>query len=838
MSSIKEFIQNRLKNRIKPNGVLVVYDPDFRYRELCMELAGDETRVIDASESSIESREAALKALGELGQPNAGLKGMLVYVPAPKPLTDEDKQRDPFALYIECGSVFPAGDGDEYMNLCLAAKPGHDTEIRRIFSENPNPDFAVIDAVGGGAGWPNLRALLKVESARDILYALLVPSGGQKETLEGSHVWVSEARELLRAALGMNLMTRSNAWSSIACELWRFMLFSEFVFDLPGALPESLAGVPRAGEWARPLVEDLCETLRSDMRTQGTYIERAEAIERELELPAHCKDIKNLGERDTFPFEERSFLEQAVEFLQNGNTDAVRAILGRRKQSVWTGKGESQVQWGLIEAALRLVETCEDCERQLAGHGHGLEMLIDFYTGSLREADRVHREFEQAVVDYIDARATMATVIGLARSCYRHLTAKVQNLFMRHFEKSGWPPAGRLANVDVFDRLVAPKLKESGRRVAFFLIDALRYELGVALEKQMHEDGQVELRAALAQLPSVTEVGMAGLLPGAGQLLSLRRGEDGGMLPFLGEVPVANVKQRMDVLRQHYGQRFAEMPLSNFLRENITIPKTVELLILRSTHIDSYLETAPETALSLIHDTLKRIRVAVHRLKEMGFHDVIIATDHGFALNTQAEAGDVGTKPPGDWVKVHDRSLLGRGSPDAANFAVPADQAGIRGQFDQLAGPRALVPYRAGLLYFHGGVSLQELVVPVLTLRFGQDQPDYRNPSIILSYKNGAKRITTRLPVIKVTLESVGLFGEDLEILLEAHDKKGNVVGEAKAGGPVNPATGTITLKPGDPVQVTLKMQPEFEGKFSVKALNPTTLAAYCKINLETDYVV
>src|SRR5690554_2495522 len=116
-SSIKSFIQDRLIERMMQNGVLVVYDPKSRYRELCLELAADEIRVIDAGESSIESREAALQALKELGQPNPILKGMLVYVPARAPLTDEEKQRDPFALYMVCGSVFPDGDGDEYINL-------------------------------------------------------------------------------------------------------------------------------------------------------------------------------------------------------------------------------------------------------------------------------------------------------------------------------------------------------------------------------------------------------------------------------------------------------------------------------------------------------------------------------------------------------------------------------------------------------------------------------------------------------------------------------------------------------------------------------------------------
>ncbi|MCL6558708.1 MAG: PglZ domain-containing protein, partial [Firmicutes bacterium] len=458
----------------------------------------------------------------------------------------------------------------------------------------------------------------------------------------------------------------------------------------------------------------------------------------------------------------------------------------------------------------------------------------------LREVDRLHREFEQAAGDCLDSRATLEESFEQARSRYQHLAGKVHDLFIRHFEKSGWPPVGRLANADLFDLLVAPMLQESGRRVALFLVDALRYELGVALEEQLSGEGQVELRASFAQLPGITRVGMASLLPEAGQKLILKRSSKGDILPMLGDVPVANVNQRMDVLRKRYGQRFAEMPLKNFIRSKNPLPGTVDLLVLRSEQIDAQLEMDPETALGLIHDSLKRIRVAVHKLEGMGFHDVVIATDHGFVLNAPGKAGDVCAKPQGDWINVHERSLLGRGTADAVNFVIPAERAGIRGDFEQLAGPRGLVPYRAGLLYFHGGVSLQEAVLPVITLRLRTKEPDCRKPTVKISYKNGARRITTRLPVIEVTLEYYDLFAQDtdFEILLEAHDKKGNVVGEAKAGGPVNPATGTINLKPGERVRVTLKMQPEFEGNFTVKAMNPTTLATYCKLDLETDYVV
>ncbi len=93
--SIAEFIRESvLRPRLKQAGALVIYDADKRYRELCFDLAADKVRVVDASESSIESREAALLALRDVGQPKAPLEGVLIYVPSKRPETDEQKQAE------------------------------------------------------------------------------------------------------------------------------------------------------------------------------------------------------------------------------------------------------------------------------------------------------------------------------------------------------------------------------------------------------------------------------------------------------------------------------------------------------------------------------------------------------------------------------------------------------------------------------------------------------------------------------------------------------------------------------------------------------------------------
>ena len=84
--SIATYIQKDvLLPRLGSTGVLVVYDPARRYHELCMGMNAEGLKVVDASQSSIESREMALGLLGELAQPNAKTTGLLIYVPARPP---------------------------------------------------------------------------------------------------------------------------------------------------------------------------------------------------------------------------------------------------------------------------------------------------------------------------------------------------------------------------------------------------------------------------------------------------------------------------------------------------------------------------------------------------------------------------------------------------------------------------------------------------------------------------------------------------------------------------------------------------------------------------------
>lgn len=56
---------------------------------------------------------------------------------------------------------------------------------------------------------------------------------------------------------------------------------------------------------------------------------------------------------------------------------------------------------------------------------------------------------------------------------------------------------------------------------------------------------------------------------------------------------------------------------------------------------------------------------------------------------------------------------------------------------------------------YHGGTSLQGCIVPVITIHLDRpDQEPVSQTSVTLNYKDGAKRITTGLPVIEIRIDN------------------------------------------------------------------------------------
>ena len=146
----------------------------------------------------------------------------------------------------------------------------------------------------------------------------------------------------------------------------------------------------------------------------------------------------------------------------------------------------------------------------------------------------------------------------------------------------------------------------------------------------------------------------------------MRKNEQLGVA--LGDQVADNVTQRMEVLRRQYGQRFAETSLKRDSRGKFSLPATVELLVLRSNEMDGDFENNPEAAPGLLQPDLPAGPSRAAQAGDLGFQDASSPPIMASTSTRQSEPGDVCAKPPGTWLNVHDRLLLGDGAADPSQL--------------------------------------------------------------------------------------------------------------------------------------------------------------------------
>jgi hypothetical protein len=326
-------------------------------------------------------------------------------------------------------------------------------------------------------------------------------------------------------------------------------------------------------------------------------------------------------------------------------------------------------------------------------------------------------------------------------------------------------------------------------------------------------------------------------LPPDSKLTLIRDNDD--LIPSLGGMKIKTPDDRLQYMKGIYGDRCHMIDLDDLLKKkNIKFPVTMQLLVVKTTVIDDIGEIMPREVHRFIPSLIKKMISAVSKLAGYEFKKAVFATDHGFILFNEQEAGDTVPKPDGEWLKTKARSLLGSGSANPGTVLFDISQVGIRGDAEHYVVPRTYGTFSKSGPYSHEGLSLQECVLPLLSIDLQKEQKaEIGVVDIVLSYKGGASAITTRRPMIEISWFTIDLFAGEVEFQLEAY-AKGKLVAEATSCSYLNPATNLIGIKPGNAIKVPLKMQEDFEGSFEVKAIDPSTGVVYGKpLKLKTDYM-
>lgn len=827
---IKDFITNYFKEKLSAKTNMVIYDADRFYHNLVLELASESIKVFDATENVVTVRENALRFWVESFESSTKQR-IIVYVPFGKPIEEEEKVKDPFIIFGMGGSIFPDEASDNYHQLCLAALPEKRDKVEALFAQELSPSFDTIDALVDGNTYPKLKSLLNASSDTEILLSFLNPTDEQKEVLNTDKSWTSEFRLFLKTSLGV--VSKARNYDSIQKDIWRIVLFSEFVYDLPIEIPASLSEVVRVKESAKALVSQVCHQLRNHKNAEEIYVHHANFVSTELKLAELFKSEKDLGEVNTFSFEDSTFFNQFANALLADNIAEASRIADRCERSIWASyDDERRSSWQIAKHILLLLDAVKQ-NKACFKDAKSLQQLVKLYADKMYEVDTLHRELEKEVQQVVVLSETLKRVCGYARKNYFDFVEGVQNKFQKFITNDGLDSLSITRNIDVFDKHITPLFK-SGKKTVYILADAMRYELAQELSERLtRAKFACEIEPALAYIPTITKYGMAALMPNASKALNLKT-KEANLLPFMDEAAIAQRKDRVRYTEDLFGDRIAWTKTEDVIKGDFDAEK--ELLFVTSTEVDEAGENMPDNAQLIIEQAVIKILKTCSVLRDSGYQEFVLVADHGFVLKDNFKAGDSTNKPIGDWVLRKTRCLAGKGDSNDEHIALSAYDLGIKSDVNQFLFLKNYTTYEKGKKFYHEGISLQEAITPLLKFR-GEELKQSKDIQVNLSYKGKDRGyITTRRPKLELASFGETLFGDPIDLLIEAFNQE-TKVGEVALSDNVNSTTRYVEIVPGQSLKTTLIMDEDYEGDFKILAKDPSTGVILAEINLSTDYL-
>ena len=818
MHPLHDYIATRIAEKVRERHVVVIYDPNSDLSDFFVEAAagaelaarlvpvalnGKSVQLFTVDGSLLEARVAVEPLTG-------GDEPQEVIIHAPGLARGEAKN----SLLMElekAGVLYTPPALRSYARNVLRKR--HDDGAIDAMLQSERLTYQDLAGLcrGEDGGGSLLRAVFDTSDTTNILAAWLATRTSDAE-LDKKGAW-GELRDLARARLGLALPDEADG-ERLRAVAARYVLANEFRSDLldgatiggsAGPLVAAIADVP--GKDELKAVRDLARRLRE--RDPAVYIALADDVERDLQLGMDCVPGAALGTVDTFRFEEVAAARAAIQLVAEGRSDAAKQLVSARSESFWVARDD--VRQALWQVCRLMIDVCDLAGRTRQavdrGPSGGARGWIDRYAAADDDAwfrlDRAQRHFETwlpAVEDDIDPVAVAAV-----RAQYEDAVRRMTEGFVKALGRANWSVPEVLHHTRIWPEVVASR----ARPVAYIFVDAMRYEMGFELAERIGATNEVQLRPALAALPSITPVGMAALLPGSAASFSVV--QQGGRLGSSIEGVFLPDRAARQKFLAGKAPGVVSMDLDDVLSLNAKqLEKRVgesKLVAIHSTDIDGAGENAISNAAArrIMDNVIGDLARCLRNLAAAGVEDAVVTSDHGHLFF----AGDRPTAmrmdaPGGDTVDLHRRCWIGRGGATPPG-AVRVSGATLGYDTDlEFAFPISTAVFKAGgdLAFHHGGPSLQEMVVPVLAVKARKraTAPAAGSP---VTVTHDFAAITNRIFTIKVELtgRARGLFDEGLTVrplVISA----GREVAQAALAAGADLQNGRLTLQPQTPVSV------------------------------------
>ena len=514
-------------------------------------------------------------------------------------------------------------------------------------------------------------------------------------------------------------------------ELSAHLLVSALSLTVP---PEARAGL-------EPYIAQgnaqFCLGVVRDWSAQGEdersrLYEACRRVERMLSLARRFDniDVEQLLGADVFPAINESILKSLITSIAQGadRGEETLRIVQQRKEMKRFGRVEPFFSCA-AEAARML-----SFKREYAAGFHETDAAAVWkaYTQDWWRMDSFYRSFctsyqlcarlvEDALDDCIHELAIWAD------NLYTHWFLAQSNACWVNAAAGQWAERGAVAGIArqrrFYDDNVSTELANA-KRVVVAVSDAMRYEVAQQVASRLEREtrGTARVEAMQSVFPSETRFGMAALLPH--RQLQYREATDEVLVDSL---PTAGLKAREAVLQSRRPAsraiQYADL-LQMSTRERKQFASDAQVVYVYHNTIDAagHGEVSGQSVFDACEDAVRDmvdlVRIATNQL---GASRVILTADHGF-LHTRCdipESQQASRNEVSGEVNLVERRFLRADAHATSEVFVGMNMTDVDGGAYTWWAARDCVRIKASgsRNFVHGGISLQELCVPVVRFR-------------------------------------------------------------------------------------------------------------------------
>ena len=460
------------------------------------------------------------------------------------------------------------------------------------------------------------------------------------------------------------------------------------------------------------------------------FYEIARQVEYELRLSQRFGklEINDLVDTECFPcINELILLKLMTEIKDNIiQTDVIASTVGKRKTMVWYDAMSCYYD-GLLQVS--------KMQSFFLDHSAGFHIanpsgIWREYTADYYRMDTYYRQF------HLCFQRSLKASKALFDDLFKHVAEQVEALYSGWYLNnlgSNWSnicaedleQCGHIQGVPYQRDFYGSKVRSSDTRVFVIISDALRYEVAATLAEQLQRETQsdVDISSMCGIFPTITPYGMAALLPH--RELTVTEKSNGGLAVLADGMSTESINR--DKVLKAAASNSVALQYKNIIGlkrdERKALVKGMDVVYIYHDRIDEAAHTSDGGVFPACDEAMEEIKNLVRIIaNEFGGTQIYITADHGF-LYTYSPLTEDSKVSKSSWagqeVEYGRRyAIMKKGSnPD---YLMPVQYLNGKTDYEAYA-PRDNVRIKmmgGGLNYVHGGISLQEMVVPVISYHF------------------------------------------------------------------------------------------------------------------------